>query len=537
MVKTPEPRDVAGAVFSFERVDVVMRSFQVLRHTQGEWAGRPLTPDPWQVAYIIAPIFGWVRKNSRGNWARIIRNAFIDVPRKNGKSTLSGGLGLYLTAADGEAGAQVVAAATTTKQAGYVFKPIKALATSAPGLKGRVRAVGSTIFHPRTGSEFTVVSSDADGLHGGNIHGAIVDELHLHKKPDLVEAIETGTGARHQPLVFKITTADEGKPNTIYARNRHYVEQLAKGIFRDESRYGVVWGVDRDADPFSRRSHARANPGYPISPTPEFLAAEAKTAKNSPAQLNAFKRLHLGIRTKQTTEFLALDAWRRNAGPKTDPLDDSRLFGRLAYGGLDLASVSDLTALCYVFPTAADGYDVLWRFWTPEENVDALDERTANSASAWIRQGWLKTTPGDVTDYDFIKKQVFDDRDHFDVASIGFDKWNATQLVNDLQAADVPLVKTIQGFQTLSPALKEVQRLTLKGRRGTPLLRHGGNPVMEWMVDNLSVVMDPAGNVKPDKGNSAEKIDGVAALCNAMSEALANAATESAYNDHDLIIA
>jgi phage terminase large subunit-like protein len=524
-IKTPEPRTVKGAAFDPERVDHVLSAFKNLRHTQGTLAGQPLIPDPWQVAYIIAPVFGWVRRNDAGRWVRIIRNFYLDVPRKNGKTTLCGGFAIYLTAADGENGAQVLAAASTKDQARFVFDPIKHLAERAPALRGHVKALNARIIHPRTNSYFGVVSSAADAQHGANIHGAIIDELHIHKKPDTVEAIETGTGSREQPLVIKITTADDGKPNTIYARNRHYVEQLARGIFKDETSYGVVFAVERDADPFAERTWKQSNPGYPVSPTRDFMIAEANKARNNPALLAAFKRLHLGIRTKQTTQFIDVREWKLNAG---QTVRESDLEGRIAYGGLDLASVSDLTALCWLFPfDDGPGYDAIWRFWTPEDNLDALDKRTAGAASKlWVPQGWLLTTPGNVTDYEFIKAQILSDADSFDVQSVGFDRWNSSHLVNELMDEGIPVVKVGQGYLSMSPALKEVQRLVKMGAGGAaadrrPRLRHGGNPVALWNVDNLAVDMDPAGNVKPSKATSADKIDGVSALCDAMSEALA----------------
>lgn len=536
-IKTPEPSWVRGAAFDPERVDRVLKAFSNLRHTQAALAGQPLIPDPWQVAYIIAPVFGWVRKNDAGRWVRIIRNFYLDVPRKNGKSTLSGGFAIYLTAADGEQGAQVLAVATTKDQARFVFDPVKRLAEVAPALRGHVKALQSRIIHPRTNSYFGVVSSAAEAQHGANIHGAVIDELHIHKTPDTVEAIETGTGSREQPLVVKITTADDGKPNTIYSRNRHYVEQLARGIFKDQASYGVVFAVERDADPFLERNWRKANPGYPISPTKDFMKDAATKAKNNPATLAAFKRLHLGIRTKQTTQFIDVRDWKLNAG---QVINEKDMAGRIAYGGLDLASVSDLTALCWLLPFEdGPGYDVLFRFWTPEENLDALDDRTAGSASKlWVPQGWLFTTPGNVTDYDFIKAQILADADTFDVQSIGFDRWNSSHLVNELMDEGIPVVKVGQGYLTMSPALKEVHRLVKMGAGGRvkdrmPRLRHGGNPVALWNVDNLAVDMDPAGNVKPSKSNSADKIDGVSALCDAMSEALAAPEPKkSAYETH-----
>jgi phage terminase large subunit-like protein len=246
----------------------------------------------------------------------------------------------------------------------------------------------------------------------------------------------------------------------------------------------------------------------------------ANKAKNSPAELASFKRLHCGMRTKQTTAYLSLPAWDRNAGER---LFESQLIRRAAYGGLDLGSVSDLTALCWIFPQEGrQGYDAIWRFWAPEARLDDLDERTAKSASTWVKDGWLRLTPGDVTDYEVVRKTILEDMDTFDVQTIGFDRWNALQLTNQLQDDGVPLVETVQGYRTMSPALKEIQRLVVSGRHGAENLRHGGNPLMRWMVDNLAVAIDPAGNVKPDKAHIADKIDGVSALVNATSEALAN---------------
>lgn len=535
MVKTPEGSSIPGAVFDPDRVDRVLRSFSFLRHTQGRLAGQPLNPDPWQVAYILAPAFGWVRENAHGELVRVVRTLYVEIPRKNGKSTLSGGIALYLTGADGESGAQVVAAATTKDQAGFVFAPVKGLVESSPALRGRFRPMTGRIIHPKSNSYFGVISSVADAQHGANIHGAIIDELHVHKTPDLVDTIESGTGSREQPLVVIITTADAGRPNTVYARKRRYVEQLGKGIFKDPTTFGVVWAVPAAADPFKRETWRRANPGAGVSPTWEYLEQAAKKAKNSPSELAAFKRLHLNIRTRQVTKYLDLAAWKRNGGARHD---EEYYAGRLAYGGLDLGSVSDLTALAWVMPGVDEpGFDVLFRFWTPEDNLEELNKRTADTAAVWVKQGWLTLTPGNVTDYDFIKAQILEDLDLLEVSSIGFDRWNSSQLVNDLTADEVPMVKVGQGYMTMNPAMRELQRMTLKGTAREPMLRHGGNPVMTWMVDNLAVATDPAGNVKPDKANAADKIDGVSALATAMSEAINSERDPSAYDDHDLIIA
>ena len=538
-IRTPEPRNLPGAMFDPARVDRVLAVFHELRHTKGRLAGTPLDPDPWQIAYIIAPVFGWVHFDDAGFLVRIINNLYVEVPRKNGKSTLAGGLGLYLTCSDNEAGAEVLAAATTKDQAQFVFAPVKKLAESAPALKGKVRAGVSRISHTRSGSYFQVVASVGDAQHGGNIHGAIVDELHLHKKPDLVEAIETGTGSRSQPLVVIITTADEGKPNTVYSRKREYVEKLARKVFEDPATYGVIWAAAEKDDPWAEATWAKANPGYPISPTRRYLENAARQARNSPVEFSSFQRLHLGIRTKQKTRFLLLGDWDRNAGKP--PAARSRLLkGAEAWGGIDLASVSDLTSLCWLLPHEVQlgdrqvtGYRAIWHTYAPEASLDDLKKRTAGAAELWVKQGHLVLTPGDVTDYDFIRDQILADLDFYDVQSIGFDPYNATHLTNELVEAGAPMVKVRQGFITMSPPLKEVQRLIRLGRRGAPLIEHGGNPVVRWAVDNLVVATDAAGNVKPDKANAGDKIDPISALVTAMSEALTRSQqTRSAYSEN-----
>jgi phage terminase large subunit-like protein len=522
LIKTPEPSEVPGAVFDAERVDRVIRAFRQLRHTKGRFAGQVFDPDVWQVAYYLAPVFGWVAKSKdTGDYARIITTVYIDIPRKQGKSTLAGGTGMYLTAGDGEPGAQVIAAATNREQAGFVFAPIKQLAKSSPGLSKFVKAYQNKIVHPASGSYFQPVANVGDAQHGADLHGGVVDELHLHKTNDLIEAIETGTGSRIQPLILFITTADQGKRHTPYDEKRQRVEKLARGALVDPTMFGVVFAAEATDDPFIEATWKKANPGYGISPTRRYMAQAAKKAEDSPAELASFLRLHLGLRTKQETRYLDLGAWDNNASI----VIPENLLGRECYGGLDLGSTSDLTALAWVFPHD-DAFDVLLRCWTPEDALDHLDARTAGAASGWVKQGWLSTTPGNVTDYDFIKAQIGRDRDDFIVQEVAYDRWNATQLVNDLMAEGAPMLTMGQGFASMSAPTKDLQRMLLKGTPEHPIIRHGGNPALRWMVDNFAVAMDPAGNVKPDKANAGDKIDGVVALIMALARALAQVQAE-----------
>src|SRR5215207_637621 len=389
-VKTPEPVDVDGCEFHPDRVDRVLRAFGQLVHTQGEWAGRPLTPDPWQVAYLIAPVYGWVRENDRGRMVRTVRTAYVDVPRKNGKTTLAGGQAMYLTCGDGEEGAQVYAVAAAKDQARYCYDPVKAIAERSPGLAPHVKVTRDRIIHKRTSSYFAVVSSVADLLHGANVHGAVIDELHVHRTGAVVEAVRTGTGSRSQPLIAMITTADDGRQATVYAQTRDYCEKLAKGVLHDAAWRGVVWAAGEDDDPFAAATWRKANPGYGISPTRAFMAAAANEARQSPAQLSSFKRLHLGVRTKQVTTYLDLKAWDA-CKPRRPELD-----GVDACGALDLATTTDLTAWALVFPDADGSYDVLWRHYLPEAALPELSRRTSGEADVWVRDGWLTVTPGNV---------------------------------------------------------------------------------------------------------------------------------------------
>lgn len=524
LYKTPEPHDLEGAIFDADRVDKIMRSFSMLRHTQGRWAGKKLELDSWQIAYIIAPIFGWVYPDpDSGEYVRVFRIAMVDIPRKNGKTTTAGGIAIYLTGADGEGGAQVIAAAAGKEQANYCFSPVKALVESSPDLKLYFRAMAFKVVHNPSKSYFTAVSSIADLLHGANIHGAIVDELHVHKTRDLVDAIETGTGARQQPLVLMITTPDDGKPGTIYAEKREHLEKLARGALVDPHFYGVVWAAaesetqlaEQGIDPFTETAWRLANPGFGISPSRAFLSDEATKAKQSPASLARFLRLHLGIRTRQVTRFIKLEQWDDTAGT----VDLESLAGKVCHGGLDLSSVDDTTALCLAFPNRKeDSVTCLWRIWIPEDRLRDLDRRTAGQATVWVKAGLLTTTVGNVIDNDVIIESILAAAETYQLKTLGYDRWGGTDVVRRLGEKGITCVGVAQGMASLNPPTKEAQRLILAKK-----LIHGGNPVMRWMTDNLSVSMDPSGNVKPDKASAADKIDGWSALVCAIKEVMENA--------------
>lgn len=446
-------------------------------------------------------------------------------------TTLASGLGMYLAFADGENGAEVVFGAASKDQAGAAFRPVEALARSSKALKDAGIVANKTLIEKSsTTSTLKAVSSRGDLAHGANIHGALIDELHVHKNGDLLEAIESGTGAREQPLTIIITTADDGQLVGVYAQRRDMMEKVCNGVLKQPATYAVIFAAPDDADPFSETVWQKANPLYPATPTPEFMRKASDKARSNPVALASFLRLHLGIRAKQGTRYIPLEAWDIGT---TMAYKEGDLLGRMAYGGLDLSSVSDLTALAWLFPDEAGGYDALYRFWLPEGALDALDAATANTASTWVDEGWITLTPGDVVDYDWIRATVVEDAIKFRVVEIGYDRWNSSQMVIDLQDKEgMTMAKVGQGIQSMSPALKEMNRLVRLGK-----FHAGPNPVMRWMVDNLRVASDPAGNVKPDKSKSTAKIDGVSATLDALFCAMSGSegTAESAYENRGLV--
>ena len=377
-------------VYSRSKVERVVKALGKLQQIKGRWARHPLRLFDWQVFYEIAPVFGLIDERTG---FRIIRTAWFEKPRKNGKSTECSGLALYLAFADGEEGAEVYAAARDKAQAQIVFAPCKVMAERSAELRKKLGVRGITkgyLTNPTTTSILRPLAADMGGnLHGLNVHGGIVDEVHVHRTPDTIDAIETGTGSREQPLVVFITTADEGKTGSIYDTKRTYVENLCTGTIVDPSFYGVVFAATEEQlarDPFGIETLTTANPGIGYTVTEDYLRSKAREAANSPAQLNRYLRLHCGKRTKQTIAWLTMAKWDAAAG-SVQP-EDFR--DRTAYLGFDLSATTDFTAAVWISPfeveqrsTTVLAYLVWARFWIPEERVDELERLTGVPLRAW----------------------------------------------------------------------------------------------------------------------------------------------------------
>lgn len=481
---------------------------ECLTFTAGEWMGRPFDLQPWQRA-IVANLFGWKRRDGR----RRYREAFIYVPRKCGKTELAGGLGNLLTFADGEPAAQVYCAAADREQARLVFNAAKRMVQAEPELAARARIYQNAIVMESTGSVLKVVSAEAYSKHGVNAHGIIIDELHAQPDRELVDVLTTSTGARRQPVIIYITTADFDR-QSICNEKYDYASKVRDGIIEDPAFLPVVYEASRDEDWTSPQVWARANPNLGISINEEYLERECRRARETPTYENTFKRLHLNMRTQQDVRWLQMEKWDA-CGMVVDP---ETLRGRRCYGGLDLSSTTDVTAFVLVFPNpedpkkrgnstdTTDAVAVLPFFWIPDDGARQRERRDRVPYVSWAQQGLIEATPGNVVDYDRIRKRINDLSEQYDIEEIAVDRWNATHLVTQLTADGFEMVAFGQGYRDMTAPTKEMEKMVLCRQ-----LRHGGHPVLRWMASNVAVEMDAAGNLKPSKKKSTERIDGIVA--------------------------
>lgn len=510
-----------GIYFDANAAQHVLDFFGFLKHSKGEWAGQTVTLEPWQQFYLWA-LFGWLRDDG----TRRFRTAYQEVARKNGKTTIAAGVGLYLFDADEEPGAEIYTAATKRDQARIAHSEATRMVKASPFLRKRIRAYKDNLHIVGTASKFEPLGRDSDSMDGLNVHGAIVDEVHAHKNRDVWFLLDTATGSRRQPLMFGITTAGFDRQSLCYELHT-YTEQVLKGVIEDDSFFGVIYTLDEGDDWEDERHWAKANPNLGVSKKWDDMRRKAARAKEMPSALNNFLRLELNIWTQSVTKWVPTDKWRACAGY----VDADGLSGRICYGGLDLSSTTDISAFVLVFPPQSDddAYQVLCRFWVPEEAMRLRSRRDKVPYEAWVRQGLITTTPGEVIEYDYVLQQIDEDAQRYDLAEIAFDRWGSTQISQTLENAGMTMVAFGQGFASMSAPMKELERMILAGE-----LAHGGNPVLTWMADNLVARMDPAGNIKPDKERSTERVDGMVALIMALDRATRNGSGRSVYEDEDI---
>jgi phage terminase large subunit-like protein len=504
-------RDIAtgeqrGIWFDQEAADRALAFFPYLRHSKGEWAGQPFELEPWQ-SFIVGSLFGWKRRSDN---TRRFRRAYLSVARKNGKTQLAAGIGLYLAFFDDEPGAEVYAAATKRDQAKICWSEAQRMVQRTPQLSRMVTALAHNLHRTDTHSKFEPVSSDYNSLDGLNCHGAIIDEYHAHPSGALADVLESSTGARRQPLMFYTTTA--GVDNESACRDLDLdAQRVLEGLAEDDSLFAYIARIDPDDAWDNPEAWPKANPNLNVSIKLDSLVEQCERAKRITREQNEFRRKRCNQWTEQVERWLDLAAWDAcDAPPEVEP-------GQPCFYGLDLSSKTDLTAGIAIFPPDdPDGYwDVLCDFWMPEENVDEKTKRDRAPYQAWIDAGYIETTEGNITDYDVIREHVKDDGLTYEIQEIPYDPWNATQLATQLGSDGATVVPLPQGYAHLSEPSKFLEGLILSGR-----LRHGGHPVLRWMAANVAIQKGPNESIRPVKDKSTGRIDGIVALVMAIARAM-----------------
>ena len=513
-------------MFDEAKAQRAVEFIRCLKHTKGRWRGQPFDLLPWQET-IIRDVFGTVKEDGY----RQYNTAYVEIPKKNGKSELAAGVALYMTCGDNEGGAEVYGCASDRQQASIVFDVAVDMVEQCPALKKRIKPVMSVkrLVYKPTNSFYQVLSAEAYTKHGLNVHAVIFDELHSQPNRELFDVMTKGSGdARTQPLFFLITTAGTDRHSVCFEQHQK-AEDILCGRKIDPTFYPVIYGASDDADWTSEEVWYQANPSLGHTIDISKVRNACLSARDNPAEENIFRQLRLNQWVKQSTRWMQMEKWDACGFP----VDERELLGRECYGGLDLSSSIDITAFVLVFPPRDDTekYIFLPYFWIPEENMVRRVRRDHVPYDVWEKQGFLETTEGDVIHYGFIENFIDNLGKKFHIKEIAFDRWGAVQMVQNLEGLGFTVVPFGQGFKDMSPPSKRLMELVLERN-----VAHGGHPVLRWMMDNIFVRTDPAGNIKPDEEKSTEKIDGAVAAIMALDRAVRHGgSTGSVYDERGIL--
>ncbi|MBK8196991.1 MAG: terminase large subunit [Acidobacteria bacterium] len=500
-------RDQADALWIFDPYEgnrAVRWIETFCRHRKGEWAGKPLKLAPWQ-RRIIRQLFGWFGADG----LRKHRTAWIEVPRKNGKSTLASAIALFLMVGDNEPAAEIYSIAGSEKQAKLVYNDAVAMVGKHPKLAAIIETTKRGMAHEASDSSFVPLGKGSQ--HGLNPHGVIGDEVHEWKGRDQYEAMTTAQGTRRQPLSVFITTA--GHDLASLCGELHLTAlQARQGLLYRPDLYVRIFAAAANDNWEDEATWAKANPGLKHgAPKLSALREAYRKAKQSKAEENSFKRLNLNIWTDSVTAWIGQQDWN----DRKHPIDWHKLVGARCYAGLDLAKVRDLSALALLFPPDNPAVPGKWvlalKFWCPADNIRERTKSDGVNYQAWADMGLITATPGEVTDFDRVEADIQALRKLFVIEGLGFDPWNTQQMVQHFIDDGLPCSEVRQNFMTLGPPTAEFERLVI----GDEIV-HGGHAVMNWNVANTCVDIDAGGNAKPNKAKSVRRIDGVAATLNAL---------------------
>jgi phage terminase large subunit-like protein len=479
-------------------------------HSQGEWAGQKVVLADWQCALLYI-LYGW-------RWAetgyRRFKFGYVELAKGNGKSFLASALALYELIGSGEPGAEVYSVATKKDQARIVFNEAERMVKQSPALKSRIKNFRDSLVYGASNSKFQPLSSDEDSLDGPRPSCIICDELHAWgiSARKLWDVLSNALGKRRSPLFLVITTSGSGRESLCFQQHE-YSEKVNAGIHQDDTWFSWICCISDEDNWEDPACWIKSNPNLGVSVKQEELAGVVNKAKGDPASLNGVLRLRLGRWTENISTWMDMPAWDACG---TTPIDFEALTGRPCYAGLDLATVNDTASFTLVFPPTEDVkiWTVVPNFFLPEDNIAARVRKDRVNYDVWARRGLFNLTPGNVIDYDFIRAKIQELAEIYDIKEIAFDRWNSSQLVTQLMGDGFEMVKFGQGFESMGTPTKRLMELVLRGE-----LAHGGNPVLRWQASNVVVHPDPSGAVKPDKGKSREKIDGIVAAVMAIGRA------------------
>ncbi len=494
-----------GLWFDDVAAEKAISFFELLRLAEGEFADKPFVLQPWQ-EFIVGSLFGW--KGTDGH--RRFRTAYIEMGKGNGKTPLAAAIGLYGLVGDDEPGAEIYPAAVTRDQANILFTDAKKMVAASPALSARIENLVRNLSY--RDSFMRPVSSQARSLDGKRVHMALIDEVHEHPSALVVDKMRAGTKGRRQALILEITNAGYDR-NSVCWHHHEYSRQVVEQPDLNDTWFAYVCGLDEGDDWADEAVWLKANPNLGVSVTLKYLREQVAEAKGMPSKQNIVRRLNFCEWTEQSTRWLDMDIWDLGA----ESFDQDELRGRMCYGGLDLAKSRDLSALILLFPPQAEGerWKVLCRFWVPEEDITRRSLKDGVPYEVWRDEGFIEATPGNSTDRRFINAAIVETMGRYDVREIAFDRVFFEGYSEELADEGVPMVPFGQGFLSMAGPTAELDRMLLAKE-----IQHGANPVLRWMASNVVVQQDAAGNMKPDKARSSEKIDGIVALVMCLGRAM-----------------
>nr|DAZ37614.1 MAG TPA: Terminase large subunit [Caudoviricetes sp.] len=510
------------------KADRAVTFIENLCHTKGKWAGKRFWLLPWQ-EQLIRDIFGIVKPD--GN--RQFRTAFVEICKKVGKSELAAAIALYLLYADNEPSAEVYGAAADRQQASIVFDVARQMVEMSPALMKRSKLMSATkrIVNYGNAGFYQVLSAEVGSKHGFSISGLVFDEIHTQPNRQLYDVLtKYSSDARQNPLHFIITTAGNDRHSIAFELHTKAIDIL-EGRRVDPTFYPVVYGLKDDEDWEDEANWYKVNPSLGYTVDIERLRDAYREAKQNPADEITFKWLRMNMWVSSTTSWIPDAIFMKG----NEPIDMRLLEGRDCYAGLDLSSTGDITALVLIFPprNSDEKYILVPYFWVPEETISQRVKANSVPYDVWEKQGHLLATEGNVIHYDFIEKFICDLGKKYHILEIAVDRWNATQMIQNLEGAGFTMVPFGQGFASMSTPTKEFYRLLMEGQ-----IIHAGHPVLRWMAGNVVIETDAAENIKVTKAKSKEKIDGIVASIMALDRCIRNQGETqgSVYDERGLLV-